>query len=47
LSNLKESIKTTLDDLKNTQNSLKIVKNKIMLDHSSDEEEENNIELDL
>ena len=46
-SNLKENIKTTLDELKNTQNSLKIVKNKIMLNNSSSDEEDNGIiELD-
>ena len=45
--NLKENILTTLDELKNTQNSLKIVKNKIMLNNSSSDEEDNGmIELD-
>ena len=46
-SNLKENIQTTLDELKHTQDSFKIVKNKIMLNNiSSDEEDNGVIELD-
>ena len=45
---LKDNIQTTLDDLKNTQNSFKVFKNKIMLGSaSSDEDEPSQINLDL
>ena len=46
--NLKDNIITTLDDLKSTQKSIKIIKNKIMLDDaSSDEDDPSNVNLDL
>jgi hypothetical protein len=46
--NLKDNIITTLDDLKSTQKSVKIIKNKIMLDDaSSDEDDVSNVDLDL
>lgn len=46
--NLKDNIITTLDDLKSTQKSVKIIKNKIMLDDaSSDEDDNSNVDLDL
>ncbi len=46
--NLKDNILTTLDDLKSTQKSVKIIKNKIMLDDaSSDEDDPTNVDLDL
>ena len=44
--NLKDNILTTIDELKNTQNSFKIIKNKIMLNEASSDEEDN-IPLDL
>jgi len=46
--NLKDNIITTLDDLKSTQKSVKVIKNKIMLDEaSSDEDDVTNVDLDL
>ena len=46
--NLKDNIITTLDDLKSTQKSVKVIKNKIMLDDaSSDEDDPSNVNLDL
>ena len=46
--NLKDNIITTLDDLKSTQKSVKVIKNKIMLDEaSSDEDDVSNVDLDL
>ena len=46
--NLKDNIITTLDDLKSTQKSVKVIKNKIMLDDaSSDEDDPTNVDLDL
>jgi hypothetical protein len=45
---LKDNIITTLDDLKSTQKSVKVIKNKIMLDDaSSDEDDPTNVDLDL
>ncbi len=46
-SNLKENIRATIDELKDAQQSFKIVKNKIMLNNaSSDEEDHEEIQLD-
>jgi len=46
--NLKDNIITTIDDLKNTQQSVKIIKNKINInDASSDEDEPTNIDLNI
>ncbi len=45
-STLQSTIQTTINEIKDTQNSLKIIKNKIMLkEASSDEESDNEINL--
>jgi hypothetical protein len=45
-STIQSTMKTTINEIKDTQNSLKIIKNKIMLkEASSDEESDNEINL--